>query len=286
MKKLLVLTITFFLTLAFVLGQTGTKTFINGRVYGQSKSDVNFLPLATIFVKNTSITCLTDSLGNYSLDLSSVNTKMQKIVLVCKYIGYLPKEVTLKKVDNLTGIDFILEIAPACNYLDSNNAVTIKPTNNFGQDTNDYTKSVIYNLQNKSTLTIFEWHVSCRGIYYRKYDIKKKNNKYTLQTYKRVHRGNFPLPQDSFSVDHIFKKIKFTKFKKYSLTDTNVVNFAKFETLGKRDGFKPRTAGDSWGEFFFYYNNEEIAHFTDNTSEQIDDCEEAAIPEKYWDDEE
>ena len=153
-------------------------------------------------------------------------------------------------------------------------------------DSIDYQKSVIYNLTPKNKLTIYEWHVSCRGVFYRKYVIQKKNNKYILQTFKRLHGRNFPLPKDSFSVDHIFTRIKFSKFKKYTLSDTNVVAFAKFETLGKRDGFKRRSAGDSWGEFFFYLGDKEIAHFTDNTSDQIDEFEEAAIPEKYWDDEE
>jgi hypothetical protein len=154
------------------------------------------------------------------------------------------------------------------------------------KDSVDYKQATIYKLTTKNKLTVYERHVSCRGIFYRKYVIQKQNDKYILQTFKRLHGRNFPLPKDSFSVDHIFTRIKFTKFKKYTLSDTNVVAFAKFEILGKRDGYKDRAAGDSWGNFFIYLDDKEVEHFTDNTSEEIDEFGEAAIPTKYWDDEE
>jgi hypothetical protein len=154
------------------------------------------------------------------------------------------------------------------------------------KDSVDYNQAGIYKLTTKNKLTVYERHVSCFGIFYRKYVIQKKKDKYILQTFKRIHGRNFPFPQDSFSVDHIFTRIKFTKFKKYTLSDTNVVAFAKFEALGKRDGYKNRTAGDAWGNFFIYLDEKEIEHFTDNTSEEIDEFGEAAIPSKYRDDEE
>lgn len=135
MKKTLILTIAFFTIISILLGQSDKKTIlIKGRVYRQSKNDSNFIPLAIVYIKNTKLNCLTDTLGYYSLDISSFANQKRRIVLACKHVGYVIKEIPLSKIKNSTSTDFILENAPACNYLDSNNAITIKPANTPRQE--------------------------------------------------------------------------------------------------------------------------------------------------------
>lgn len=97
---------------------------IKGRVYSQSKRDTNFLPLATVFLKGTQIYTLTDSLGYYSIDITSEISKRRKTILVCKIVGFSVQEITINK-NNLI-VDFALETTPACSYLDAKNSIEIK----------------------------------------------------------------------------------------------------------------------------------------------------------------
>ena len=160
-----------------------------------------------------------------------------------------------------------------------------------GQDSINYKSSIIFNLTAKNELTIFEFHKSCRGSFYRKYNIQKKSNVYLLRTYKKI-RGrersfqkvfgkDCQLCNDSVIRENAYKKLRFVHFKNYILTDSNTIAFGKFEMLGIKSGLQPRTAGDSVSEFFFYINQKMIAHFSDNTSDLIDELNGLAIPRKY-----
>lgn len=194
MKKTLILTITFFTTISILLGQTDKKTIIiKGRVYGQSKNENNFLPLATVYVKDTKTYCLTDTLGYYSLDISSLGDKGRKVVLVCRYIGYVIKEIPLGKIKNSISTDIILDAAPACNYPDVWSSIEIK-----SPDTAQYCKIL---KRGHDTLTFYRRHSNCDSVTFYKFQVFKQTQTYGIRTFLPVKYAQPKRCKDFFSAD-------------------------------------------------------------------------------------
>lgn len=220
MKKILILTIAFFTTISILLGQSDKKTIlIKGRAYGQSKNENNFLPLATVYVKDTKVYCLTDTLGYYSLDISSIADKGQKIVLVCRYIGYVIKEIPLGKIKNSVSTDFILEAAPTCNYPDVWSSIEIK-----SPDTARYSKILKRSLD---TLTFYRRHSNCDTVTYYKFQVFRQSQTYGIRTFIPT---KFALPKrckDFLSIDP--RKITFKVLQSC---------FHSPETIGVINGFE------------------------------------------------
>ena len=111
-------------THTYVLEKEGLKTgfidkpkiLIKGRVHENPNYD-NFIPYATVIIKGTKLYSKSDSLGFYSIDITSIADTANSITLVCYYIAHEKKEIILShKVLSTTTIDVKLIAQPACNY--------------------------------------------------------------------------------------------------------------------------------------------------------------------------
>ncbi len=113
-------TILLFISINLCVGQTNINPlFIKGRLFSQIKNPNNYLPFGTVIIKGTRIGAQADSLGYYSIDVTTIADTAKSVTLVSSYPGLHTKEIFLKnKITKTMEIDFVLIPKPDCELPD------------------------------------------------------------------------------------------------------------------------------------------------------------------------
>lgn len=216
MKRIFTLTITLFLLFGFAVGQTTSKKILlKGRVLDNNNNEA--IPFATVVIKGTKIHCTTDTLGNYSIDLTTIADTFKNVTLYCSYVGYNTQEFLIKhKITKTITHDFKLINRPACEMPDPWSTIITNKS-----DTAKFTKILKRGLD---TLTFYRRHSNCDTVTYYKFQAFKQSQTYGIRTFIPIKYSQPKRCKDLFSVDPNKMVFKLSQSCLHSAETINFIN--------------------------------------------------------------